>query len=174
MRDLRPEGWVIATYREDRSLAVDELRLVHAGGAVWERGYVSKPGTTVTEKERRAIFAADNYVCVYCGIGGGETYPDDSLRTAKLALARIAVVGGSQAQLVTLCDRCHAAERDELPPIEALVAAIDLLEPDQRRRLRAWVSQGSKKPTQEDLIWGKYRRLPRDSRLVIQAHLENH
>ena len=26
MRDLRTEGWVIATYREDRSLAADELR----------------------------------------------------------------------------------------------------------------------------------------------------
>jgi hypothetical protein len=172
MRDLRPEGWIITTYREDRSLAVDELRLVHQGGSVWERGYVSKQSTAVTATERRAIFASDNYACVYCGITGGETYPEESLRTAKLGVARSVAVGSGQTQLVTICDRCHAAGPGELPSIDAMVAAIERLEPDQQRVLRTWVSQGSKPQTQTESLWGQYRRLPRDGRLVIRAHLE--
>src|SRR5437660_369339 len=54
MRDLRPEGWVITTYQEDRSLDVDELRLVEVGGAVWERGYRSRQVRAITSKERQA------------------------------------------------------------------------------------------------------------------------
>ena len=46
MRDLRAEGWVIATYREDRSMSQDELRLVAMGGRVWEEAYHSRSGAT--------------------------------------------------------------------------------------------------------------------------------
>src|SRR3954452_13389047 len=61
MRDLRAEGWVLATYREDRSLEPDELRLVQVGGRVGEPTYRSRQSSTITDKERKAVFAADNY-----------------------------------------------------------------------------------------------------------------
>ena len=95
MRGLRPEGWVITTYREDRSLAVDELRLVAEGGPVWEENYRSREQLSVTDRQRQAVFAADNYSCIYCGIGPGEAYADDPLRTAKLTLARVTFAGKS-------------------------------------------------------------------------------
>src|SRR3954468_17866908 len=54
MRDLRADGWVIATYREDRSLASDELRLVRVGAPVWETGYRPR-SRAVPARERRAV-----------------------------------------------------------------------------------------------------------------------
>ncbi len=171
MRDLRPEGWVIATYREDRSLAVDELRLVEEGGPVWQRGYRSRAGAAVTDKERQAVFAADNYACAYCGITGGESFADDPLRTAKLTVARVAPLDGGPTQLLTACDRCHVAVRDELPGRGDLLAQVDALDEAQRQRLRGWVTQGARRQSPEELLWARYRRSPRAERLALEEHM---
>jgi hypothetical protein len=106
MRDLRPEGWVIATYREDRSLSPDELRLVETGGKVWETAYRSRQEKMPTEKERQAVFAADNFACAYCGIGGGERYPDDSVRTAKLSVVRSGFAAGATGHYLRQMPNC--------------------------------------------------------------------
>jgi len=169
MRDLRPEGWVIATYREDRSLSSDELRLVREGGPVWERGYRPRQGSAVTDKERQAIFAADNYTCAYCGINGGECYPDDALRTAKLTLSRVTPLSGGPPQLLTACDRCHVAARDE--PTADLHAQADALDEPQRQRLLAWIKQGGRKQAPEEQLWARYRRLPLDARQELEKYL---
>ncbi|MFG2901497.1 hypothetical protein ACGFZH_31000 [Streptomyces zaomyceticus] len=36
VRELRSHGWVIATRREDVSLAINEMRFVEAGASIWE------------------------------------------------------------------------------------------------------------------------------------------
>jgi hypothetical protein len=172
MRDLRAEGWVITTYREDRSLSADELRLVQEGGAVWEKGYQSRRQTAVTDKQRQAVFAADNYSCVYCGISGGEPYPDDLLRTAKLTLARVAPVDGGSAQLATCCDRCHVA-RPTSGSSAQLLEQIDALSGEQHERLAEWVRQGSRSDIPEHELWAQYRRLPHDARQAVAAVLRS-
>src|SRR4051794_14992723 len=63
VRDLRPEGWLILTFQEDRSLQQDELRLSAIGGHVWEPGYRSAAKAAVSEKERQAAFLADDFQC---------------------------------------------------------------------------------------------------------------
>jgi cytochrome c553 len=169
MRDLRAEGWVITTYREDRSLSVDELRLVTEGGAVWERGYQSRSGSTaVTDKQRQAVFAADHYACVYCGVAAGESHADDPLRKAKLSVARL--LSSEQDQnLVTVCDRCHAAVRDS--PLEASLASeLAALDDAQRERLRQWVRRGARPVQPEEMLWNRYRRSP----AVLRRELEHH
>lgn len=171
MRELRPEGWVIATYREDRSLAPDELRLVQEGGAVWEAGYRPKADAAITDKERQAVFADDGYACVYCGITGGEAFADDPLRTAKLAVGRVEPPGGGPAQLVTACDRCHVAVDTEPPAPGQLRAEADALSDVQRQRLREWVRQGVRTPSPEELVWGRYRRSASEVRRALEGHL---
>jgi hypothetical protein len=174
MRDLRPEGWVIATYREDRSLSsAEELRLVTAGGPVWEQGYRPKTATAVTDKERKGVFEADNYACLYCGITGGEAYPDDPLRTAKLTLARVAHAGGGPAQLATACDRCHVATRDEPPSALRLVESAAALTEPQRSRLRGWVRQGIRPQEPEERLWAHYRRAPAVTRRELEEQLRD-
>ena len=169
MRDLRSEGWVLSTYREDRSLSVDELRLVTEGGAVWERGYRSKAAAGVSDKERLAIFAADDYTCSYCGVSGGEPYSDDPLRTAKLTLSRVPGLDGT-IQLRTTCDRCHVAAPVEVFDDSAL-RLLRSLDEGARAQLRSWVRKGVRKPPPEEALWNLYRRLPRDSRAAFESAL---
>jgi hypothetical protein len=168
MRDLRAEGWVIATYREDRSLAPDELRLVDEGGPVWQKGYRSRAASAVTDKDRQAAFAADGYACTHCGIMAGETYLDDPLRTAKLSLAGIAGPSGFDTALLTVCDRCHSQAEDV--PFDAL-AGLEALSPEQRQRLAGWIAADSRPEPPEETFWRRYRRLPATIRRAVEERL---
>lgn len=168
MRDLRAEGWIIATYREDRSLAPDELRLVKLGANVWEPGYRSKTSTSsISDKQRREIFAADGFVCIYCGVGGGEPYPDDPLRTAKLTIARAQPTDDGSPRLATVCDRCHLRGSEEVTG-NALASAIAELDVESRLRLRGWISRGARARDPLDEMWAAYRRLPSADRARIK------
>lgn len=171
MRDLRAEGWIIATYREDRSLASDELRLVELGGKVWERGYRSKTSTpSISDKQRQDVFAADGFVCVHCGIGGGEPYPDDRLRTAKLTIARAQPTDDGWPRLATVCDRCHLRSSEEASG-DALTSAIAQLDVESRHRLREWISRGARPRDPLDEVWAEYRRLPSADRARIKEQI---
>ena len=172
MRDLRSHGWVIATYSEDRSLSGDQLRLVKAGAPVWERGYRSRSGgTRITDKERRLVLAADNYACVYCGVGAGEPYPDDPIVTAKLTAAQVSPPDGGKPQLLTICKRCQGPGRDD-PTTASVLTLADDLDTDQLRRLRSWAKAGTRRATPEERVWGDYRRLPYASRQSVLEHLD--
>lgn len=172
MRDLRPEGWVIATSQEDPSLEMEELRLVSEGGRVWEKGYRSKAAAAVTDKTRSAVLAAGGYACAYCGISGGEAYADDPIRTAKLVAARIASADGEPAQMVAACDRCRAGIRDQ-PPVSAqeLLEQADALDQSQRARLLRWARRGARQQAPEELLWARYRRAPSAAREALEEHL---
>lgn len=170
MRDLRDEDWVINTYREDRSLAADELRLVKEGGPVWEPTYRSRQQGALTDKQRQAVFAADNYLCLYCGISGGEAYPDQPLRTAKLTAAQVSPPGSGPAQQTTCCDRCRAGEPAG-GTAAALLEQAGSLSTDQRERLQRWVSRGSRDRLAELELWAQYRRLPAAERDAVRSAL---
>jgi hypothetical protein len=171
MRDLRADGWVISTYREDRSLASDELRLVAIGGPVWDPSYRSKTsGPGITDTQRQDVFAADGFVCVYCGIGGGEAYPDEQLRTAKLTIARSQPTDDGEPRLATVCDRCHVRS-SERPSHDAVASAIATLEPTALLRLREWVSRGKRTRDPLEELWAAYRRLPAADRARIREQL---
>lgn len=162
VRDLRDEGWVIHTNREDVSLLQEEQRLVSAGGRVWEEGYESVKARMPSAKERQAIFVRDNYACSLCGITGGEQYPGDPLSRAKLTVARVEGPGDSW-RLSTVCELCRRGGA-QLPvgdDVRALVANLDVA---QRSRLAGWVRQGRRGLTPEERAWANFRRLPSESR----------
>jgi hypothetical protein len=168
MRDLRAEGWIIATYREDRSLASDELRLVTVGGHVWDKGYHSRTNA-LSERDRRSTLAADDYVCRFCGIGPGEPYPDDRLQTAKLSVATLR--GGTEPQRLTLCDRCMpSAERPENP--NDVVMAIQGLDSEALDTFRSWVRSRERPRTTLEQLWARFRRLPAGAREEVESYLQ--
>jgi hypothetical protein len=160
MRELRGDGWAIATSREDRSLEQDELRLLVAGGKVWEEGYrrAAKGSPRLTAKARAAAFAADGYVCVLCGMGAGETYPDDRSAVARLVCQRTIGRDGG-AELRTVCDRCHAAAEPCEPAADVLNAARQL-DAVERRVLTGWMARGERDRRPADRVWARLRRLP--------------
>ncbi|WP_250000077.1 hypothetical protein [Actinoplanes sp. M2I2] len=165
MRDLRDEGWVIATNREDKSLALRELRLVREGGAVWQDGYQSRKPKLPTAKERQQTFAADDFVCRFCGIGAGETYPEDALRTAKLTVSR------TGPSYVTCCDRCRAAE-PQVGTADDVLAATKDLSAEELAVLRRWVLHGRQRRKPLLAIWARYSRLSDSQRRVFASGLE--
>ena len=164
MRDLRPEGWVISTYREDRSLAPDELRLVRLGGFVWEPDYRSQKVGGLTDRERNAVLAGDNFRCLHCGIAAGESYPDDKVRTAKLTIAR---ARGHEDTHMTLCDRCHVTNSAFAADTTIDRDIFELPEPS-RRRFEAWILHDRRDWTPEEMIWARFRRLPSARRQAIR------
>src|SRR5687768_10019509 len=67
MRELREDGWIFATSREDLSLAQDELRLVHIGSAVWDESYRRQVSSSISPGQRKAVLSADGFACRLCG-----------------------------------------------------------------------------------------------------------
>jgi hypothetical protein len=172
MRDLRAEGWIISTYQEDRSLAPDELRLVKEGGAVWDRAYRSRRPRAVTAKERQAALRADDFACVFCGIGAREVFPEHPLRTAKLAVVHLGDAERGVRVLSTVCDLCIAGGADGAGVTkDSLLAEIDALTPDERRRLADWVRRGMRPRSKEEQLWAWFRRLPGVDRAVVERRL---
>lgn len=176
MRDLRAEGWQISTYREDRSLAVDELRLVAVGGRVWEPGYRSRRAS-VSDADRARALDADGYACRTCGIGAGEAYPDDRLRTAKLSVERVRPDGGA-SYLRTLCERCMAGRsaRDSASEAAELAEAVVKLSDANLREFVRWATFGYRERGQGEALWSRHCALPREARVEIarQASAELH
>lgn len=171
MRDLRADGWLISTYRDDRSLAADELRLVAVGGAVWEPGHRAR-SRVVSAGERRATLGRDGYTCRFCGISAGETYPDAPLHTAKLSAVRTSASGES-ARLVTLCDRCMA-DAPESPSTSDFVGRIRALNSEDQQCLLLWIEAGTRQWTKPEVLWADYRRLPADVRAEVRGALSHH
>lgn len=168
MRDLRAAGWVIETYRLDRSLSPDELRLAKIGGRVWEKNYRAPKSSRPSAKERQAALIADGFACVTCGIGGGETFPDDPLRVAKLSAAHRPDADG-RTYLVTQCDRCLAART--FATVAEIKAKVDQLDSSAADDLRRWMKAGRGEPRLIDVIWGQYRGLSKDQRADLERHV---
>jgi hypothetical protein len=162
VRDLRDEGWVIHTSREDATLYLEEQRLVTVGGHVWEKGYQSRKEPGPSAKERQAVFAADNYACSFCGITAGEQYPDDPLSRAKLSVSRAAGPGGG-ARYATVCGRCQQGRATAPDPAGVLLAA-STLDAAELAHLVKWVREGRRRLTAVERVWADYRRLPSESR----------
>jgi hypothetical protein len=100
---------------------------------------------------------------------GGESYPDDAMRTAKLGVGRRNGSGGDRT-LVTLCDRCHSATPSAACPAD-LKRAFNALSPDQRLRVQQWMREGRRRPSPEEIVWSSYRRLAHAERLAFEADL---
>lgn len=164
MRDLRDEGWVISTRREDAGLNLNELRLVTVGGYVWEQGYRSKRAGTPTAKERQTTLAADDYRCRICGVGAGEPYPEDPLRAATLSISR--TPGG----LVTCCARCLNGEPAQIDYTDLLRRA-ECLSDSELGELRSWIRAGQRQADALTKIWSAYGRLPQAQRSSFEAEI---
>lgn len=170
MRDLRQDGWILSTYAQERSLAVDELRLVQIGGHVWEAGYKSKLTRSASDRERREILARDNFACVFCGIGAGETYSDDPARSGQLSVTWCAAAGPA-GRYVTTCKRC----RNPLPgndTTNAAYEAADQLSPAESSLLVEWIRAGHKTPKQVDKAWALVRLLSKAERDDLLTRLQ--
>lgn len=177
IRDLRDFGWVIHTNTQDATLSAEDQRLVRIGAAVWDkqaRAAASKK-KTLSEKERQETLANDEYMCRTCGITGGETYPDDPVRSAVLSVANREVAqddGAVVAMPVTQCKRCLSGSREGRARLDRVLEAVDRLGPAQTSELAAWVRAGRRHWTDLERAWSGYCALPANARAVVESKLD--
>jgi hypothetical protein len=170
VRDLRDYGWVLDTSLSDAGLTSDEQRFVKAGVPVWDpparRAAASSQGPIVTAKQRAAIFAADGYQCVSCGIAGGEAYLDNPSETAVLAISKRAVAdqGRTEIQLVTECKRCRTGAPERSYDVSELRNLIRELSAEELRTLMRWAERGRRGGTPVERAWNAVRTLPAEAR----------
>jgi hypothetical protein len=178
MRDLRADGWVINTNREDPGLAPNTLCFVKAGDDVWDpRASRRRSGPELSNKERMAVIAADDYLCTVCGIAGGEVYPDSRRgETAQLSVSSREEVlpdGNSlERRFVTECKRCRVGRAEgSVPQLADVLAEIDALEAADREELAQWVRRDRRRPRRVEQLWTAYRCLPSTSRDAVAERL---
>ncbi|BCW35101.1 hypothetical protein StoSoilA2_11570 [Arthrobacter sp. StoSoilA2] len=170
MRDLRQDGWILSTYAQERALAVDELRLVKIGGHIWEPGYKSNHTPRASDRERRETLARDNFACIFCGIGAGETYSDDPALAGQLNVTWCDAAA-PRGRYVTTCKRCRNPLA-EIGSSDVAYEAAETLVPDEMRLLMDWIRVGHRTPRQIDRVWGLVRLLSKGERENLLTRLE--
>ncbi|MFE1578216.1 hypothetical protein [Streptomyces fradiae] len=177
LRDLRDFKWVILTNTEDASLLAEDQRFVKAGVPVWDPAArrAAAPRKRATAKQTREAFERDGYMCTVCGIGGAESYIDDSNQTAVLSVTQRFTVlpdGTEDVLLVTECKRCRAGSDGQPARADEVVAEIKGLDPADRQRLAHWAGRGRRGSTPLERAWNAYRRLPEGARQQVREVLD--
>lgn len=165
LRALRPDGWIIPSNKDDRTLPTDTYRVEQKG---WHPGLGSRPKREgVSQGDRRRVLDRDGRRCVVCGVGEGEPYPNEPGTRAALTIGHRTPRerGGSSKDLNNLqteCKRCNEPVRDEMREPETL----EQLLPDVRRMpkgdlqsLLSWLDQGYRTRSKLDAIYDRARAL---------------
>jgi hypothetical protein len=176
IRDLRDYGWVVYSSAEDATLLREDQRFVSAGVPVWDpkARRANAPEKAISTKERQAVLARDGYMCTLCGIAGGESYPDDAIMTAVLAVSRRTVTsndGRPSQVLITECKRCRSGDAPAPLAASDVVAVATELDPRELRRLVRWMERGRRGATELDRAWSSYLRVSPDERPQVAERI---
>lgn len=179
LRNLRPDGWIVFSYRDDASLPNDTYRLKRIG---WHPGLgTARPGRGgVSAGMKRRVLERDHRRCVVCFVGGGEPYPGEPGTVAVLTVGH-RVPGCRAGRAATLdelqaeCQRCNETVRDEMPDPPELAEvrpAIKRLNRDERRTLLDWLSAGHRLRSRVDDVFDLVRLLTPDERARVKSDLQ--
>ena len=178
MRDLRPAGWVIQTYRDRAGLEPDELRLDKMGLAVWDPEHRSAGLRVITARVRQQVMQRDGHRCVRCGILAGEPYPDDPETIARLTIGHLNPhkhgSGASPSDLVTECARCNESVKHftgaRLTSEQVWDRVADLGNRD-KVKLLTWLVKGRRDPSAVEEAASLVFQLPAVQRDEIKQRL---
>ena len=171
MRDLRPAGWVIDSCQSDPSLPLNTYRLTAIGGDEMAR--------TVSGRVRREVFEAADNRCQVCGVGAGETYPDEPNRICRLQIGHWVPQGqgGSvtdRGNLRAECQRCNEAIRNRQGAVvssQAVMVRATSLGRAARAELIGWMRQGNRTQSDTERTWFEWRQLPPSEQAAILDEL---
>lgn len=164
LRNLRPDDWVIPSYKDDRSLAPNTYRLEAVGTRVWlgERNKRDKVSATT----RRLVLERDSHTCAVCAIGAGEEYDEYPGTFARMTMGHRVpgqrLGGASVDDLQTECAMCNEPIRDQLPDPETfdeVLPEVRGLKGSDLREIRTWLQVGRRSRSKTERIYGRVRRL---------------
>jgi hypothetical protein len=177
LRALRPDDWVITSYKDDRTLPPDTYRLDALGTRVWlgernDRDQVS--GAT-----ERIVMDRDGRRCVICSVGAGEGYPGQPGSVARLTVGhRVPGArrgGASPDELQTECARHNETARDEHPDPERhdeVWPSVRGLKAVELRQMAGWLQAGRRGRTKLDIAYDRVLRLSPAERARVLADIE--
>lgn len=177
LRALRPDDWVITSYKDDRTLPPDTYRLDAVGTRVWlcernDRDQVS--GAT-----ERIVIERDGRRCVICSVGHGEEYPGQPGSVARLTVGhRVPGArrgGASPDDLQTECARHNESTRDEHPDPERydeVWPSVRGLKGAELRQMAGWLRAGRRGRTKLEIAYDRVLRLTPAERERVLEEIE--
>lgn len=179
MRDLRPAGWDIKTYRDKPSLQPDELYLEKIGLPVWEKEHRAAGLRQISAKTRRLVYERDGHMCRRCGVAAAEAYPDAPDSHARLTLGHVnphkSGGGAGPDDLITECARCNETVRQFTGVQmneEQVWDRVKELPIRYKKDLLAWMAADARPLSEAEKVWGMYRQLPASVRERLREDLE--
>jgi len=177
-RALRKYGWSILSARDASELKPDQYRLDKIGSPIWlGSSKFAKKG--LSAKIRREVFDRDGCRCLVCGIGAGESYPEQPAKKARLTIGHVvadALHGlNHPANLRTECSLCNEPAKEQAGRTESATEIwpkIRDLPRSEKSRLLFWINQGQRSRDEVDRLFDQYRALPASQRDEIKAKLE--
>lgn len=159
-------------------LQPDELRLVIIGIPVWDekaRRAAKREGISAKVHE---VFHRDGHACVRCGAAAGEFFDDQPGVRVRLTAAHLYpnTLGGkaSAADLVTACQRCNEAIREETPNYldeQQVISRMRTLGRADRAKLLQRMQTRRRESDKVDDIWRAYLQLPGVERSAVEQAL---
>lgn len=173
LRNLRPDGWILPSNNDDKSLPIGVYRVDQKG---WHPGLGKRDvRDDISAGMRRRVLERDGRRCVICGVGQGEPYPGEPASKAVLTIGhRVArELGGSSKDINNLqaeCKRCNEPVREELGNPETLDdVMLDLkrLRREELQRLLSWIDHGYRTRDRLDVLFDRYRALSAGERVDL-------
>lgn len=178
MRDLRPAGWKISTYRDTAALGPDELMLEKIGLPVWESEHRAAGLRSISARTRQEVLNRDSHRCVRCGILAGEAYPDDPASTARLTLGHVNPhkhgAGSTAADLVTECARCNESVQhftESRLPFERVWDRVQALGSRDKKLVLQWIVKGRREASAAEVAVALINQLSAVDRDEVKARL---
>lgn len=179
LRQLRQDGWVIASHLHDASLSIGEYRVDVAG---WWPGSGRRPSRqkAIPASIRREVLARDGYRCALCGVAAGE--PQRGLPSSPPAVITVGhrvplSRGGSSREPTNLraeCSLCNEAKRNvgrDPETLAELLPEIEGLAKREAELLLSWMAAGHRLRSALDQLYDRVRMLPELERAQIEARL---
>lgn len=178
MRDLRPLGWVIRTYKDMRTLAASELYLEKVGDRVWEVGYKPPRRTGVNAATRRAVFEQHGRHCMVCGVDFGTEYPDRPGVVARPTIGHwLPKERGGTDDISNLRPECHLCNETgrnlTASPVDAelLKRRMKELPRAEKQQLLEWLTAGRRTFSRVERVWAEVSQLPVSQQDEVRRYL---
>jgi 5-methylcytosine-specific restriction endonuclease McrA len=182
MRELREVGWRIRNYKDMTALAPNQLHLEKVGDHIWEPGYRTARRTTLSARDRRAVYERDGHRCAVCAIDFGTEYPH-LLEAGQHVKARPTIghwvprERGGTDDLSNLRPECHLCNEQSRnltgTPVDPKLVRRKILElkKDDKRRLASWLDMGRRTFSDLDIVWAELNQLPSSEKDLIHEQL---
>jgi len=180
MRDLRPLGWAIRTYKDMAILAPNELYLEKIGDRVWEPEYRPPRVVGLSAALRREVFERDGHRCVVCGVDFGSEYPDRPGVVARGTIGHwLPKERGGTDDVSNLRAECHlcneTAKNLTAQPVDAelLKRKLRELSRSEKQQIASWMLAGKRTFSPVESLWAQYNQLPAMRRDEVRQFLSD-